>query len=71
MANESMRTPSVAVRAVCVRCGMPFSYYICLARGQNKTTDDFEIPKIPVCRNCNSRIVETSILKTHVRGGYN
>lgn len=66
MANDSMCTPSVAVRAVCVRCGMPFSYYIYLARGQNKTTDDFEIPKIPVCRNCRSRAVETDIRKTHV-----
>lgn len=69
MTKDDIRTPKVAIGAACVRCGKSFNYYIWLARGQNKTSGDFEIPKLPVCHSCRSRVVETDIRKTHVRGG--
>ena len=59
----------ITIGAVCVCCKKPFNYYVWLARGQDKTSGDFEIPKLPVCRSCRSRAVETNIRKTHVRGG--
>lgn len=68
MAKNDSREP-IAVGAICVCCKKSFHYYIWPARGQNKTSGGFEIPKLPVCNSCRSRVVETSIRKTHVRGG--
>lgn len=58
---ENVPQTPIAVRAICIRCEKPFSYYVRPSRGQTKAYSDFEYPMLPVCSSCRSRGVQTGI----------